>query len=74
MLINNAGICDDNLIQMMPEEQWRKVIDVNLTGAYLCCRTFSKIMIRQNFGKIINIASLKHEFERQHLLQCCKQS
>ena len=74
VLINNAGICDDNLIQMMPEEQWRKVIDVNLTGAYLCCRTFSKIMIRQNFGKIINIASLKHEFERQHLLQCCKQS
>lgn len=59
VLINNAGICDDNLIQMMPEEQWRKVIDVNLTGAYLCCRTFSKIMIRQNFGKIINIASLK---------------
>lgn len=59
VLINNAGICDDNLIQMMPEEQWQKVIDVNLTGAYRCCRTFSKIMIKQNFGKIINIASLK---------------
>lgn len=59
ILINNAGICEDNFIQLMPEEQWRKVIDVNLTGAYLCSRAFSKAMIRQNSGKIINISSLK---------------
>lgn len=59
VLINNAGICDDNLIQMMPLEQWQKVIDVNLTGAYLCSREFSKIMIKQKSGKIINISSLK---------------
>lgn len=59
VLINNAGICDDNLIQMMPLEQWQKVIEVNLTGAFLCCREFSKIMIKQRSGKIINIASLK---------------
>lgn len=59
VLINNAGICDDNLIQLMPEEQWRRVIDVNLTGTFLCCRAFSKIMVRQGFGKIINISSLK---------------
>ncbi|MDD4698893.1 MAG: 3-oxoacyl-ACP reductase FabG [Oscillospiraceae bacterium] len=59
VLVNNAGICDDNLIQLMPEEQWRRVIDVNLTGTFLCCRAFSKIMIRQGFGSIINISSLK---------------
>lgn len=59
VLINNAGICDDNLIQEMLIEQWKKVIDVNLTGVYLCCKAFSQMMIQQNFGKIINIASLK---------------
>ncbi len=59
VLINNAGICDDNFIQMMPLEQWQKVIDVNLTGTFLCCREFSKSMIKDKVGKIINIASLK---------------
>lgn len=59
ILINNAGICDDNLIQIMPLEQWQKVIDVNLTGTFLCCREMSKIMIKRKEGKIINIASLK---------------
>lgn len=59
ILINNAGICDDNLLQLMPIEQWNAVLNVNLTGTYLCCRTFSKIMIKQGYGKIINIASLK---------------
>ncbi|MGN6713640.1 SDR family NAD(P)-dependent oxidoreductase [Anaerocolumna jejuensis] len=59
ILINNAGVCDDNLIQMMSLEQWKRVIDINLTGCFLCSREFSKIMIKQKFGKIINIASLK---------------
>lgn len=59
ILINNAGVCDDNLIQMMPIEQWQRVIDVNLTGMFLCSREFSKVMIKQKCGKIINISSLK---------------
>jgi len=59
VLINNAGICNDNPIQLMTEEQWTKVINVNLLGPYLCSRTFSKTMIQQKSGKIINIASLK---------------
>lgn len=59
ILINNAGICNDNYIQMMPLEQWQGIVDVNLTGIFLCCREFSKIMIKQSEGKIINIASLK---------------
>jgi len=59
VLINNAGICEDNLIQMMSFEQWQKIIDVNLTGVFLCSREFSKVMIKQRNGIIINIASLK---------------
>ncbi len=59
ILVNNAGICDDNLMQMMPMEQWQRVIDVNLTGVFLCTREFSKPMIKQRKGKIINISSLK---------------
>ncbi len=59
VLINNAGMCDDNLMQMMPLEQWQRVIDVNLTGVFLCTRELSKPMIKQRMGKIINISSLK---------------
>lgn len=61
VLINNAGICDDNLLQLMTEKCWEKVIDTNLKGTFLCCREFSKMMIRQKEGKIINISSLKGE-------------
>jgi len=42
VLINNAGICKDNYIQMMSEDNWREVMDTNLTGAFLCCRSFQK--------------------------------
>jgi 3-oxoacyl-[acyl-carrier protein] reductase len=61
ILINNAGICDDNLVNLMTEEQWDNVINVNLKGAYICSQIFSKAMIHQHNGKIINIASLKGE-------------
>ena len=59
VLVNNAGICDDNLIQMMTISQWNRVIETNLTGTFLCSRAFSKPMVQQRGGKIINIASLK---------------
>lgn len=59
VLINNAGVCDDNYIHLMSNAQWQQVLDVNLTGAFLCSRIFSKAMIRQKKGKIINISSLK---------------
>lgn len=59
VLINNAGVCNDNRIQLMKMEQWNDIINVNLTGPFLCSKYFSKIMIRQGCGKIINIASLK---------------
>lgn len=59
VLINNAGACDDNRIQLMRQEQWDRIIGVNLKGTYLCSKVFSKKMIQQRSGKIINIASLK---------------
>lgn len=59
VLINNAGIAADNLLMMMSETQWKRVIDVNLNGVFHCSRFFSKEMMKQKQGKIINIASLK---------------
>lgn len=59
VLINNAGMCSDNLIPMMTENQWKQVIDVNLNSVFLCSRIFAKEMMKKRQGKIINIASLK---------------
>lgn len=59
VLINNAGTCDDNYVQFMSLEQWNNVLRTNLTSIYLCSRIFSKKMIANGRGKIINIASLK---------------
>ena len=58
ILVNNAGITRDNLIVRMKEEEWDAVLAVNLKGAYNCIRAVSKPMIKQRFGRIINIASV----------------
>ena len=58
VLINNAGITDDNLIVKMKEEQWNQVINTNLKGTYNCCKAVTKHMMKQKFGKIINISSI----------------
>jgi len=58
VLVNNAGItCDTLLLRMKPEE-WQAVIDLNLTGVFLCTRAVSKIMLKQRSGRIINITSV----------------
>lgn len=59
ILINNAGICNDNYIQFMTYDQWNSVIGTNLSSVFLCSRIFSKAMIKKRKGKIINIASVK---------------
>ncbi|MBE9209277.1 3-oxoacyl-[acyl-carrier-protein] reductase [Nostoc sp. LEGE 06077] len=58
ILINNAGITRDTLLLRMKPEEWQAVIDLNLTGVFLCTRAVSKIMLKQRFGRIINIASV----------------
>lgn len=59
ILINNAGACDDDYIQFMSMEQWDHVLKSNLYSTFFCSRLFSKSMIKNGGGKIINIASLK---------------
>jgi len=58
ILVNNAGITRDNLILRMKEEEWDAVLAVNLKGAYNCIRAVSKTMVKQRFGRIINLSSV----------------
>ncbi|MBN1459738.1 MAG: 3-oxoacyl-[acyl-carrier-protein] reductase [Armatimonadetes bacterium] len=58
VLVNNAGITRDGLLLRMTDEQWRTVIEVNLTGAFVCTRAAAKIMLRQRSGRIVNMASV----------------
>ena len=58
ILINNAGITRDSLILRMPEEDWDRVIAVNLKGSFVCTKAAAKVMLKQRFGKIINLASI----------------
>ncbi len=58
ILVNNAGITKDTLLIRMKEEDFDKVIEINLKGAFNCLRAVSPIMIRQKEGKIINMSSV----------------
>ncbi|MCM8759786.1 MAG: 3-oxoacyl-[acyl-carrier-protein] reductase [Candidatus Omnitrophica bacterium] len=58
VLVNNAGITRDALILRMKEEDWDRVIEVNLKGAFLCSKIIGHIMWSQKSGRIINIASI----------------
>ncbi len=58
ILVNNAGITMDNLIMRMSLADWKKVIEVNLTGAFICSKYVVKNMIKKRSGKIINISSI----------------
>jgi 3-oxoacyl-[acyl-carrier protein] reductase len=56
--INNAGITRDGLILRMKEEDWDAVINVNLKGVFLCSKEAVKVMVKQKYGRIVNIASV----------------
>jgi 3-oxoacyl-[acyl-carrier protein] reductase len=58
ILINNAGINEDNISLRLTEENWKKVIDLNLTSTFLMCKYAIKKMLRNKKGKIINITSI----------------
>ena len=58
VLVNNAGITRDGLLLRMTDEQWRMVLEVNLTGAFMCSRAAAKAMVRQRSGRIVNISSV----------------
>ena len=58
VLINNAGITLDNLSIRLTEENWKKVLDINLTATFLMCKYSIKKMLKNKSGKIINITSI----------------
>ncbi len=57
ILVNNAGIRQDKLLVLMDQESWQKVIDINLTGTFNMCRHAVLLMLKQKYGRIINITS-----------------
>ena len=58
VLVANAGITDDDLLLRMKTEQWRRVLDVNLTGTFLLCRLILRAMMRQKWGRVLLLGSV----------------
>ena len=58
ILINNAGITSDNLSLRLTEDNWKKVIDINLNSTFFICKYSIKKMLKKKYGKIINITSI----------------
>src|SRR5918997_2922122 len=64
ILVNNAAVFDGGPLEELSLETWRHVIEVNLTGPFLCTREAMKIMKRQQAGRIINIGSISAQLPR----------
>ncbi len=58
VLVNNAGVTRDNLLMRMSEDEWDQVIDINLKGTFNCIKAVTRAMVKQKYGKIINISSV----------------
>ena len=58
ILVNNAGITRDNLLLRLSEDDWDQVIDTNLKGAFLCTKAALRSMVRQRWGRIVNMSSV----------------
>ena len=58
ILVNNAGVTRDNLLMRMSEAEWDAVLDTNLKGAFLFTKAFSRALLKQRSGRIINVASV----------------
>lgn len=66
ILVNNSGVFDGGPLEELSLETWRKVLEVNLTGPFLCSREAMKIMKRQGGGRIINIGSISAQMPREN--------
>ncbi|MDR3348014.1 MAG: 3-oxoacyl-[acyl-carrier-protein] reductase [Acidaminococcales bacterium] len=58
ILVNNAGITKDNILMRMKDEEWEAVIETNLTGMYNCTKAATKLMLKQKYGRIVNMTSV----------------
>jgi 3-oxoacyl-[acyl-carrier protein] reductase len=57
ILVNNAGVTRDNLSHKMTDEDWRTVLNVHLTGTFLCSRAAQRHMVERGYGRIVNVSS-----------------
>jgi NAD(P)-dependent dehydrogenase (short-subunit alcohol dehydrogenase family) len=71
ILVNNAGIRYVKPFLEYTEDEWRKTLDVNLTGLFLCCRATVPHMLAQGKGKIVNVGSVAGQFGRPHRIAYC---
>jgi 3-oxoacyl-[acyl-carrier protein] reductase len=60
ILVNNAGITRDSLLKDMEEEDWDRVLNINLKGAFNCCKFAVPYMVEKNYGKIVSLSSRAH--------------
>lgn len=58
ILVNNAGITRDNLMMRMKDDEWDDVINTNLKGVFICTKAVTRQMMKQRYGRIVNIASI----------------
>jgi 3-oxoacyl-[acyl-carrier protein] reductase len=58
VLVNNAGVTRDGLVLRMEDDAWQQVIDTNLKGTFLFCRSVGAVMMRGRYGRIVNISSV----------------
>ena len=65
ILVNNAGITRDKPFAMMSEEDWDLVLDINLKGAFICTKLAAKQMMKQRYGRIVNMASVAGRYGNQ---------
>lgn len=71
ILVNNAGIHRRNSLMDMPAEDWRKVVDVDLTGAFIVGRAVARGMCARKSGKIVNITSINAQMVRPNIANYC---
>ena len=74
ILVNNAGITRDNLIMRMKEEEFDQVIETNLKGVFNCLKAVTRPMMKQRYGRIINISSVVGRLAIRGRPLCCGQS
>lgn len=70
VLVTSAGLCIWAKAEEMTEDEWDKVLDINLKGLFLCCQAAGKIMIEQKSGAIVNIASMSASIANRPQSQC----
>lgn len=70
ILINNAGYGNDAPFVDMTDEQWEDVVNVNLTGPFYCARAVAPAMIKQRYGRIVNVSSRTHQGEAMKVNYC----